>query len=277
MTLLPTRRDDGMTASEPLLVEHRGPVAIVTLNRPDRLNALGPDNALPTLHALNGLREDDSSRVVVLTGAGRAFCSGMDLVAGLDIPGHGQVQGRYLGLERAAEVLLALRDIPQPVIAAIHGHAVGAGLALAAMADIRVADTTARFGPVFTRRGFSGGDLGASWWLPRLIGFAHAAEMLYTAEPFDAHRASEMGFVTHLVAEGADVDTAVAIGEKIAVNAPFGVSQTKNLLNTALGIGDLRQHMTTEIRTQVLCSFTDDVGEGISAAIQRRTPTFSNS
>jgi len=262
---------------EPVLVEHRGPVAIVTLNRPDHLNALSPDKALPILEALNALREDDSCRVVVLTGAGRAFCSGMDLVAGLDLPGHGQVQGRYLGLEGAAQVFLALREIPQPVIAAIHGHAVGAGLALAAMADIRVADTTARFGPVFTRRGFSGGDVGASWWLPRLIGFASAAEMLYTAEPFDARRAFEIGFVTHLAAEGTDIDTAVAIGEKIAVNAPFGVSQTKNLLNTAFGIGELRQHMTTEIRTQVLCSLTDDAGEGISAAVERRTPTFSNS
>ena len=145
------------------------------------------------------------------------------------------------------------------------------------MADIRVADTTARFGPVFTRRGFSGGDLGASWWLPRLIGFAYAAEMLYTAKPFDAHRALEIGFVTHLATQGADIDTAVGIGEKIAVNAPFGVTQTKNLLNTALGIGELREHMTTEIRAQVLCSLTDDVGEGIAAALQRRTPTFGNS
>jgi enoyl-CoA hydratase len=266
-----------MTVPTPVLVEHRGPVAIVTLNRPDQLNALAPDQALPTLQALNGLRECDSCRVVVLTGAGRAFCSGMDLVAGLDNPGHGQVQGRYLALERAAEVAMALRAIPQPVIAAIHGHAVGAGLALAAMADIRVADTTARFGPVFTRRGFSGGDLGASWWLPRLIGFANAAEMLYTAEAFDGHRARQIGFVTHLTAKGADIDTAVGIGEKIAVNAPFAVTQTKNLLNAALGIGELREHMTTEIRTQLLCSLTDDAGEGVNAALQRRAPTFSNS
>jgi enoyl-CoA hydratase len=266
----------GGDGAEPVLVEHRGPVAIVTLNRPDRLNALSPDQALPILQALNELREYDSCRVVVLTGAGRAFCSGMDLVAGLDVPGHGKVQGRYLALERAAEVFLALREIRQPVIAAIHGHAVGAGLALAAMADIRVADTTARFGPVFTRRGFSGGDLGASWWLPRLIGFANAAEPLYTAEPFDAHRALQIGFVTHLATEGTDIGTAVGIGEKIAVNAPFGVSQTKNLLNTALGLGELRQHMTSEIRAQVLCSLTGDAGEGISAALQRRTPMFSN-
>jgi len=269
----------GRYRAEPVLVEHRGPVAVVTLNRPDRLNAFSPGQAAPLLQALSELRESGSCRVVVLTGAGRAFCSGMDLVSGmdLDLPGCGPVQGRYLALERAAEVFLALREIPQPVIAAVHGHAVGAGLALAAMADIRVADTTARFGPVFTRRGFSGGDLGASWWLPRLIGFANAAEMLYTAESFDAHRALEIGFVTHLATEGAHTDTAVDIGERIAVNAPFGVSQTKNLLNAALGIGELRQHMTTEIRTQVLCSLTDDVGEGISAALERRAPTFSNS
>jgi enoyl-CoA hydratase len=274
--IAPTSAGDRHRA-EPVLVEHRGPVAVVTLNRPEHLNALSPGQAPPMLQALNELGGDDSCRVVVLTGAGRAFCSGMDLVAGLDVAGHGQVQGRYLALERAADVSLALREIPQPVIAAIHGHAVGAGLALAAMADIRVADTTARFGPVFTRRGFSGGDLGASWWLPRLIGFANAAEMLYTAESFDAHRALEIGFVTHLATEGADIDTAVGIGEKIAVNAPFGVTQTKNLLNTALGIGELREHMTTEIRAQVLCSLTDDVGEGIAAALQRRTPTFGNS
>jgi enoyl-CoA hydratase len=87
----------------------------------------------------------------------------------------------------------------------------------------------------------------------------------------------QIGFVTHLATEGTDIDTAVGIGEKIAVNAPFAVAQTKNLLNTALGIEELRQHMTTEIRTQVLCSLTGDAGEGVSAALQRRTPTFSNS
>jgi len=266
----------GRYRAESVLVEHRGPVTVVTLNRPDRLNALTPEQAPSILRALSELRKRESCRVVVLTGAGSAFCSGMDLVAGLDVPGRGRVQGRYLALERAAEIFLALREIPQPVIAAIHGHAVGAGLALAAMADIRVADTTARFGPVFTRRGFSGGDLGASWWLPRLVGFANAAEMLYTAEPFDAHRAHQIGFVTHLAAEGTHIGTAVGIGEKIAGNAPFGVSQTKNLLNAAVGIGELRQHMTTEIRAQALCSLTDDVGEGISAALQRRAPTFSN-
>jgi enoyl-CoA hydratase/carnithine racemase len=111
--------------------------------------------------------------------------------------------------------------------------------------------------------------------LPRLIGFANAAEMLYTAEPFDAHRAFKIGFVTHLATEGTHVRTLSASGKDCAVNAPFGVSQTKNLLNAALDIGELRQHMTTEIRTQVLCSLTD-VGEGISAALQRRAPAFSN-
>ncbi len=100
--------------------------------------------------------------------------------------------------------------------------------------------------------------------------------MLYTAEPFDVGQAHQLGFVTHITDHGADVDTAISIADKVAANAPFAVGQTKDLLNTALGIGELRQHMRTEIRTQVLCSLTDDAVEGVAAAIERRTPTFSN-
>lgn len=261
----------------PVLVERRGPVTILTLNRPDQLNAISPAQAEHILHATRLVAEDDRCRVLVLTGAGRAFCTGMDLVAGLDGDGdRAQVQGRHHVLSRGVEAFLALREIPQPVIAAVHGHAVGAGLALAAMADIRIADTTACFSPVFTRRGFSGGDLGASWWLPRLIGFANTAEILYTAVPFDAHRAHQLGLVSRVVGEGNDIDAAVALAEQIAANAPFAVHQTKQLLNAALGIGELRHHMAAEVRTQVLCSLTTDATEGITAALERRTPNFTN-
>ncbi|MUM17705.1 enoyl-CoA hydratase/isomerase family protein [Mycobacterium sp. CBMA271] len=267
-----------MTSPDPpVLVEQRGAVTILTLNRPEKLNALSPAGAAQMLSAFRSLAVDEVCRAVVLTGAGRAFCTGMDLLAGLDSGGdRGVVQGRYHDLSCVADVFLAVREIPQPVIAAVHGHAVGAGLALAAMADIRVADTTAQFGPVFTRRGFSGGDMGASWWLPRLIGFANAAEILYTATSFDAQRALELGLVSHVVEDGADIDAAIALAGQIASNAPFGVSQTKELLNAAIGVAELREHMRTEVRTQVLCSLTDDVVEGVGAALQRRAPTFTN-
>jgi enoyl-CoA hydratase len=219
------------------------------------------------LQALNELGGDDSCRVVVLTGAGRAFCSAMDLVAGLDVAGHGQVQGRYLALERAADVSLALREIPQPVIAAIHGHAVGAGLALAAMADIR-RETTARFGPVFTRRGFSGGDLGASGGC-RADRFANAAEMLYTAEPFDAHRALNR-IRDSPATEGADIDTAVGIGEKIAISARSS-HPDQNLPIPPLNRRTARALATKSARSAGR-SLTDDVGEGIAAALSAGHP-----
>ncbi|MGB8403595.1 MAG: enoyl-CoA hydratase/isomerase family protein [Mycobacterium sp.] len=264
-------------STDPVLVEKHGPVTVVTLNRPDKLNALTDDLSRSLLRTLHQLADDEHCRAVVLTGAGRAFCAGLDLITGLDPGGdRGPVQGRHHALTRAAETFVTLREIPQPVIAAVHGHAVGAGLALAAMADIRIADTTARFNPVFTRLGFSGGDLGASWWLPRLIGFSNAAEILYTASPFGAEEAHRLGLVSRVVDEGTDVAAAIELATRIATNSPFGVSQTKDLLNSAIGIGELRQHLNTEARAQILCSLTNDVGEGIAATLQRRTPVFTN-
>ncbi|MEZ0053946.1 enoyl-CoA hydratase [Mycobacterium sp. MAA66] len=264
-------------STDPVLIEKHGPVTVVTLNRSDRLNALTDEASRSLLRTLHQLGDDEHCRAVVLTGAGRAFCAGVDLITGLDPGGdRGPVQGRHHALTRAAETFVTLREIPQPVIAAVHGHAVGAGLALAAMADIRIADTTARFNPVFTRLGFSGGDLGASWWLPRLIGFSNAAEILYTASSFGAEEAHRLGLVSRVVDEGTDVAAAIELATRIATNSPFGISQTKDLLNSAIGIGELRQHLSTETRAQILCSLTSDVGEGIAATMQRRTPVFTN-
>ncbi|WP_338767429.1 enoyl-CoA hydratase/isomerase family protein [Nocardia vulneris] len=269
--LAPDRQD-----SDPVLITRRGTVVIVTLNRPDRLNAISPGQAEHARRVFAELREDDTCRVVVLTGAGSSFCTGMDLSEGLGPSNaRGDVQSRHLALTRSAELFYSLRELEQPVIAALHGHVVGAGLALAAMADLRIADTSARLSPVFTRRGFSGGDLGASWWLPRLVGFANAAEMLYTAAPFDAQRAREIGLVSQVVPAGTHLDAAIALAEQITANAPFAVAQTKELLNAAFGIGELRQHMAAEIRAQVLCSLTEDAAEGVMAAVQRRTPNFT--
>lgn len=261
-----------------VLVDWDGPVAIVRLNRAQRLNSLGATMVVELLDTLKEVGRDNDARAVVLTGQGRGFCSGMDLAEGIDGPpsARGKVQRRHDMMSAVADLVATLRAIPQPVIAAMHGPAVGGGMALALAADVRIADDTATFTPAMTRIGFSGGDMGLSWWLPRLVGFSAAAEMLYTAEPIVAVDALSAGLVSRVVATGTDVIEAIDLGHRIATNAPFAIRETKRLLNAGIGMAGLLEHMQSEVRAQVLCSLTDDVTEGMRAAVERRAPTFTD-
>jgi enoyl-CoA hydratase len=171
-------------------------------------------------------------------------------------------------------MVLRLREIPQPVIAAIHGPAVGGGLALAAAADLRLADTTARFNAAFIRLGLSGGDDGASWFLPRLVGPAKAAEILYTGRFVEAEEAERIGLVNHVVEEGTLLQAAEELAGEILQNSPFGIRMTKELLNYTLDAPSLRQAIEMENRTQALCLMTDDFDEGMRAFAERRPARY---
>lgn len=259
-------------------LDRRDGVLTVTLSRPERLNAVDGALTEELLDVLNELMRDPDTRVVVLTGAGRGFCSGMDIQGG--DPGgagtEGRVQRLYRGIARAGEVTARLREIPQPVIAALHGPVAGMGVSWALACDLRVADPTTRFVVPFVDLGLSAGDCGLSWLLPRLIGPARAAEICYRAQRLDAARADALGLITELTAEGADLEAAHALAGELLTKSPYGLRRTKELLNASLDAPGLRGHLAAETAVQTLAFFSEDLTEGMTATMERRSPDFKN-
>jgi enoyl-CoA hydratase len=252
-------------------------VAVLTLDRPARLNALSPD-LLEELHAvLDALAADPSCRVVVLTGAGRGFCAGLDLTA-YDMGGAGRAarspqQG--LALQKYIAALVPkLRALPQVVVAAVNGPAAGGGLALALAADVRIAGASARFNVAFVRIGLSGCDIGVSWLLPRLVGASRAFELLLTGRIIDAPEADRIGLVTRVVPDGELLDSAMDTARAVLANSPMGVRMTKEVMWSQLEVGSLQAGIDLENRTQLLTSFTADQPEAARAFRERRPPTF---
>jgi enoyl-CoA hydratase len=263
-----------------LNVERRDGVTVVTLSRPAQLNAVTP-GLVEELHAvLDGLTTDTATRVVVLTGEGRGFCAGMDIQGGdpgsagpADRP-RGRVQRIYGGIARGGEVVARLREIPQPVIAALRGPVAGMGMSLALACDLRIADPTTRFVAPFLDLGLSGGDVGLSWLLPRVVGPARAAEILYRARTLTAAQAYELGMLTEVVGEGGDLEAALELAGELLAKSPYGLRHTKELLNLSLEGTGLRQHLAAENRTQAMAFFTEDFAEGLAAAMEKRPPRF---
>ncbi|MGH3392249.1 MAG: enoyl-CoA hydratase/isomerase family protein [Actinomadura sp.] len=262
-----------------LIVERRDGVVVLTLSRPERLNAVTAE-LVEALHtALDGLMTDTETRVVVLTGAGRGFCAGMDIQGGdpgAQGPQEGRVQRIFRGISRGGEVVARLREIPQPVIAALHGPVAGMGISFALACDFRFADPTTKFVSPFLNIGLSGGDVGLSWLLPRVVGPAKAAEILYRAQTLTAQHAHELGMVTDVVAAGGDLDAALALADELLARSPYGLRHTKELLNLSLDGPGLRQHLAVENRTQTMAFFTEDFVEGITASLEKRPPVFHN-
>jgi enoyl-CoA hydratase len=275
-----------------LKVDRRDGVMVVTLARPARLNAVTPGLVEELNAVLDGLMTDTATRVVVLTGEGRGFCAGMDIRAGE--PGSaeaaeageagggerpepdGRMQRIYHGMTRGGEAVARLREIPQPVIAALHGPVVGMGISLALACDFRIADPSTSFVSPFLDLGLSGGDVGLSWLLPRVVGPAKAAEILYRAQTLSAPRAHELGMVTEVVGEGGDLDAAVELAGELLAKSPYGLRHTKELLALSLGGPTLRQHLAVENRTQAMAFFTEDFLEGVTATLEKRRPEFRN-
>jgi enoyl-CoA hydratase len=258
--------------------ERRGGVAVIVLSRPERLNAVTP-GLVEELHAaLDELATDTELRVVVLTGAGRGFCAGMDIQGdpGSVASPEGRPQRIYRGIARGGEVVARLREIPQPVIAALHGPVAGMGISLALACDLRIADPTTKFVFPFLSIGLSGGDLGLSWLLPRMVGPGRAAELLYRSRTLTAEQADELGMLTEICPAGADLDGALRLADELLGASPYGLRHTKELLNLSLDAPGLRSHLAAENRTQALAFFTEDFAEGIAARLEKRPPEFRN-
>ena len=267
-----------MTAA--VLVEDLGNgITQLTLNRPDRLNAMNYD-LISGLHAaFDSLAEDRACRVIVLTGAGRGFCAGLDLTEGASPPsarGRGRVQAGLTVQKLIAGLVPKMRALPQPIIAAVNGAASGGGLALALASDVRIAAPTARFNVAFVRIGLSGCDIGVSWLLPRLIGASRAFELLLTGRFVDAAEADRIGLVSRVSDDGQAVALALETAELIVGNSPFGVRMTKEVMWSQLEIGSLQAGIDLENRTQVLSSFTGDLIEAMQAFTEKRPAVFTD-
>lgn len=260
--------------------EPRPGVALLTLDRPERLNAMNHELVADLHTRLDELAGDRTVRVVVLTGAGRGFCSGLDLrgtgqlagTEGLDRPQAGMATQQHI-----ATLVPQLRSLRQPVIAAVNGPAAGGGLALALASDVRVASSSARFNVAFIRIGLSGCDIGVSWLLPRLIGASAAFELLLTGRLIDAEEALRLHLVSRVVPDGEVVDAALDIAEEIAANSPMGVWMTKEVMWSQLEVGSLQAGIDLENRTQILTSFTSDMGEAVAAFFEKRPPRYGPS
>jgi enoyl-CoA hydratase/carnithine racemase len=262
-----------------LLDEVEPGIGVLTLNRPDRLNAINDDWIADMGGALDTLQASTSIRVVVITGAGRGFCAGADIRqdgAVLDGDDGARVRNGMVGQAGLARIFERITTLPQPVIAAVNGPAAGGGLALALASDIRLASEAANFHVANARIGLSAGECGISWLFPRLVGLSRCFELLLTGRPFDAAEAERIGLVSRVTPAGELMGAALEIARAIAANAPFGVRMTKEVVWANLSAPDLRTAMALENRTQVLCAMTGDVNEAMAAFREKRPPTFRN-
>lgn len=244
-------------------------VGVVLFNRPDKFNALTAQTLGLLARAVHTLGEREDCGAVVISGVGPAFCAGMDLTgANLTVEGRDPVQMVYAAMRDAVTCTLAIREIPQPVIAAVKGPAVGGGFGVATAADIRVCAPDAAFMAPFVKLGVSVGDLGLSWMLPRLIGAGAAAELFYTGGTLGAEESQRLGLVQHVVDD--PLQHATELAAKIASRPRLAVRMSKELLNSSIGAGGLREHLEVEMRSQVISLLTEDHRKALGAFASRR-------
>jgi enoyl-CoA hydratase/carnithine racemase len=249
-------------------------VAMITLNRPDRLNAMTVTMFAELEAVARELADDRELRVVILTGAGAGFCAGFDLD---DAEGLAALSplGMLERQDRAVRSLVAVRSIPVPVIAAVNGAAAGGGLALSLMADIRLGSPTAKFNAGFARIGLSAGDLGVSWLLPRLIGPAHAAEMAYSGRTVAAPEAERLGLLNEITEPDDLLERTWAMARQICNNSPGGIRLSKRALQANMEIDSFAAALELESRGQALLTRCADMPEALAAFREKRAPNFT--
>jgi enoyl-CoA hydratase len=262
-----------------VLVERRGPFRILTLDDPERYNALTSGMVTELKEAFAKLRDDRDARVVILTANGKGFCSGANMAGGDHLAPMAQDRGPVgtvqFAQEHLAELMLAIREARQPVVGAFHGGAVGGGLALALACDLRIATEDAFFAAHFVKVGMSSCDVGTSYTLPRIVGPTIAAELMLTGRRFGAWEAHRLGLLNQVVPSKDDLlPAAEELAAQIADNSEFGVYMTKIGMWANLDAPSLRHAMELENRTQVLATFTGNMTEAGKAFVERRDPEW---
>ncbi len=264
-----------------ILVEHPRPqIALITLNRPERMNSMAFDVMVPLKAALESITYDNSVRVVVLTGAGRGFSSGADHKSAGEVPHvQGLTRPTYAlrSMQILDDVILALRRLHQPVIAAVNGAAIGGGLCLALAADIRVASSGAYFRAAGINNGLTASELGLSYLLPRAIGSSRAFEIMLTGRDIDAEEAERIGLVSRQVPDDQLLETCYAMAERIAGLSRPGIELTKRTLWSGLDAASLEGHMQAEGLGQLFVRLlTTNFEEAVAARAEKRPPVFSD-
>lgn len=252
-------------------------IRIVRLNRPERLNALSIDLAVELDARLAEVGADNLARVVILTGAGRAFCSGLDLkdygiIPNVDHLSVHRIASRSMGTY--SQLTRRLRSIPQPVIAAVNGAAFGGGMCLCLGADLRIAADTAEFNATGIVNGLTSAEMGAGWILPRLIGAANSNDLLLTGRRIDAAEALRIGLVSRVVTADEVLDEAIGMARSMARYSHHGLEATKQSLWVEQEISSLHAAIEFEDRNQLMAGFTDNLPEAIRAFDAGREPVY---
>ena len=261
---------------EALLFDLSDHIATITLNRPERLNALSPAMRNELYEAVQRCSDDDDVRVIVVTGAGRGFCSGGDVKA---MNERNQSGASTALADTMAPVrdraVLAMRDCPKPIIAAVNGAAAGAGMNVALACDIRIASDTAKFGQTFSRRGLHP-DWGGTYFLPRIVGMAKACELIFTGKMIDALEALRLGVVSEVTSADELIPNVRALAASIAAGPPIAIRLAKRAMYRNAD-SSLREALEFETFAQNICRETDDAKEGIRAFVEKRPAKFHGS
>jgi enoyl-CoA hydratase/carnithine racemase len=270
---------EARTVSNVEIERPRPQVAILRLCRPESLNALSWALVRDLHEALDTIDRDNRCRVIVLTGAGRGFCAGLDLkdqgnagplIEGVSGPRAGLIAQNYM-----ASLIPHMRRIQQPLIAAINGVAYGGGFALALGCDIRIAARSARMCTQFIRVGVSGCDIGVSYMLPRLIGASRAHDLILSARVIDAEEAERYGVVTRVVPDGEAASAALALADELCEFTPFGVFATKQVMWANLDVPSLEVGIQLENRNQIMAGSSGETQEAARAFFEKRKPRWA--
>ena len=252
-------------------------IRVLRLNRPERLNALSIDLAVELDQALAELGQDNLVRIVILTGAGRAFCSGLDLkdygiIPNIDNLSVHRIATRSMSIY--SQITRRLRSIPQPVIAAVNGPAFGGGMCVALGADLRIASESAEFNTTGIVNGLTSAEMGAGWILPRLIGGANSNDLLLTGRRVDAAEALRMGLVSRVVPDEDLLSEAIEMAQAMAKFSHYGLEATKQSLWVEQEISSLAAAIEFEDRNQLMAGFTNNLPEAIRAFDRDREPVY---
>jgi 2-(1,2-epoxy-1,2-dihydrophenyl)acetyl-CoA isomerase len=256
-----------------ILTSIEGRIATLTLNRPDRLNALSPELLTQSIETLTRWEADPEVAVVVVTGSGRAFCAGGDIggMAQESAPPR-SLEERIDWLRRVQNLSILLHQMPKVTIASVNGFAMGAGLGICLACDLRIASDQARFGTAYAKVGF-GGDFGVTWLLTQYAGAPKAKELLFTADPFDATEASRLGLLNRVVPADSLAAETRALAGRLAAGPLISYRYMKANVNLAATV-DFRTMIDREAETHLRCGQTEDHQEGVRAFLEKRAPNF---
>ncbi|MFN5632405.1 MAG: enoyl-CoA hydratase/isomerase family protein [Sphingomonadales bacterium] len=261
---------------ETISVESRDAIEILTLNRPDALNALSVKMTEELTDYFGGLQQRSEVRVVVLRGAGRAFCAGLDIKEHRSGSDDEPVVASYKTQTEIGNIYRKMRSCPQPIIALVHGAAAGGGLSLALAADVRYGAPSLKMNAAYIRIGLGGCDMASSYFLPRLVGASLASEMILTGRFITADRALRSGLVSEIIDEDGLLDAGLALAEEMLATTPWGLRLSKQALNLNIDAPSLDHAMAIEDRQQIVLGQMSDFREAMTAFVEKRKPVFKS-